>query len=113
MLGGHAGSVTSASLSPDGRTLASGSTDGTVRLFDLATQKLLGAPLPGVPNRPVIPQFAPDGAHLFAITVAGRAFRWDIRPSAWRRHACAVAGRRLTRAEWEDVLPGRVYAPAC
>ena len=113
VLGGHAGSVTSASLSPDGRTLASGSTDGTVRLFDLASQKLLGAPLPGVPNRPVIPQFAPDGAHLFGITVAGRAFRWDIRPSAWRRHACAVAGRRLTRAEWEDVLPGRPYAPAC
>ena len=80
VLGGHSGSVTAASLSPDGRTLASGSTDGTVRLFDLASQKPLGAPLPGVPNRSVIPQFAPDGAHLFAITVAGRAFRWDVRP---------------------------------
>ncbi len=113
ILGGHAGAVTSASLSPDGRTLASGGTDGTVRLYDVASQKPLGAPLPGVPNRPVIAQFAPDGTHLFAISSAGRAFRWDVRPSAWRRHACAVAGRRLTRAEWEDVLPGREYAPAC
>jgi WD40 repeat protein/DNA-binding SARP family transcriptional activator len=113
MLGGHAGAVTSASLSPDGRTLASGSTDGTVRLYELASEKPLGTPLPGVPNRPVIPQFAPDGAHLFAISSAGRAFRWDVRPSAWRRHACAVAGRRLTRAEWEDILPGREYEPAC
>ena len=29
------------------------------------------------------------------------------------RRACAVAGRKLTRAEWNDVLPGRPYAPAC
>ena len=28
-------------------------------------------------------------------------------------HACAVAGRTLTRTEWTDALPGRDYAPAC
>ena len=43
----------------------------------------------------------------------GRAYRWDVRPSSWARHACAVAGRTLTRSEWQDVLPGRDYAPAC
>ena len=83
--------------SPDGRTLATGSTDGTIRLFDLRTQQPLGAPLPGLPNRAVAPQFTPDGAYLFAITDAGRAYRWDVRPSSWARHACAVAGRTLTR----------------
>jgi hypothetical protein len=66
-----------------------------------------------VPNRVVEPRFTPDGAHLFAITDAGRAYRWDVRPSSWARHACAVAGRRLTRTEWNDALPGRDYAPAC
>jgi hypothetical protein len=54
-----------------------------------------------------------DGAYLFAITDAGRAFRWDVRPSSWARHACAVAGRRLTRSEWRDALPERDYTPAC
>ena len=78
-----------------------------------ATQQPIGAPLPGVPNRPVAPLFTPDGAYLFGITDAGRAYRWDVRPSSWARHACAIAGRRLTRAEWNDVLPGRDYAPAC
>jgi WD40 repeat protein len=93
--------------------LATGSTDGTTRLFDLATQRPVGAPLPGPRNRQIAPVFTPDGAYLFVITDAGRAYRWDIRPSSWARHACEIAGRRLTRTEWNDVLPERDYAPAC
>jgi hypothetical protein len=69
--------------------------------------------LPGVPERIVIPIFTPDGTGLFAAYDTGRAYRWDIRPAAWARQACAVAGRTLTRAEWADALPGRPYAPAC
>ena len=112
-LAGHTGEVLWQSTSADGRTLATGSTDGTIRLFDISTQQPLGAPLPGRPNRAVAPQFTPDGAYLFALTDTGRAYRWDVRPSSWARHACAVAGRTLTRSEWTDALPGRDYAPAC
>ena len=112
-LAGHTGDVYWQSVSPDGRTLATGSLDGTVRLYDVGTQSPLGGPLPGVPNHATAPQFTPDGAHLFAITNAGSAVRWDVRPAAWARHACAVAGRTLTRAEWSSALPGRDYAPAC
>jgi DNA-binding SARP family transcriptional activator/WD40 repeat protein len=110
---GHAGRVESQSMSPDGSTLATGGPDGTVRLWDLRTQQALGAALPGVPNRSVAPQFTPGGDYLFAIYNAGRAYRWDVRPSSWARHACAVAGRQLTRVEWEDALPERDYDPAC
>jgi WD40 repeat protein/DNA-binding SARP family transcriptional activator len=108
----HAGRVDWESISPDGDTLATGSSDGTVRLWDLRTQLPIGAPLRGLPNRTVLPQFTPDGAHLFAI-YGQRAFRWDVRPPSWARHACAVAGRTLTRSEWQDALPGRAYEPAC
>jgi hypothetical protein len=66
-----------------------------------------------VANVNVAPVFSPDGAYLFAITDIGRGYRWDVRPASWERQACAVAGRTLTRAEWQDVLPGRAYAPAC
>jgi WD40 repeat protein/DNA-binding SARP family transcriptional activator len=112
-LGGHRGDVTTASISPDGRTVATGSTDGTIRLWDRSTNQPIGAPLPGIPNRPVIPEFTPDGAYLLALTNTGRAFRWDVRPSSWARHACDVAGHTLTPAEWSDALPDREYAPAC
>jgi len=111
---GHAGEVLWESLSPDGRTLATGAaSDGVVRLWDLPTQRQLGAPLPGLPGRMTAPQFTPDGRSLLAITDAGRAYLWDVRPSSWVRHACDVAGRSLTRAEWQDALPERPYAPAC
>jgi WD40 repeat protein len=113
VLAGHTGEALTASVSPDGRTIATGSADGTVRLYDVATQQAVGAPLPAVPSRPVVPLFTPDGDYLLAITSTGQAYRWDVRPSAWARRACAVAGRTLTPAEWNDALPGREYAPAC
>jgi WD40 repeat protein len=112
-LAGHTGDVLAASISPDSRTVATGSDDGTIRLYDLATKEPVGAPLPAVPNRPVVPLFTADGNYLLAITSTGQAYRWDVRPSAWAQRACAIAGRTLTRAEWNDALPGRPYAPAC
>jgi DNA-binding SARP family transcriptional activator/WD40 repeat protein len=110
---GHAGRVEWQSMSPDGRTLATGGPEGTIRLWDLRTQQPLGAPLPGLPNKTIVPQFTPDGAYLFAISRSGLAYRWDVRPSSWARHACAVAGRTLTRTEWQDALPERDYQPSC
>jgi WD40 repeat protein len=112
-LGGHTDEVVDVAVSPDGRTLASGGWDGTVRLFDIASQQPLGAPLRAVPSRVVEPEFTPDGASLFAVTNVAKAYRWDVRSSAWARRACAVAGRSLTRVEWNDALSGREYDPAC
>jgi WD40 repeat protein len=38
---------------------------------------------------------------------------WRIAPGALLAHACRVAGRDLTREEWESALPDRPYAPTC
>jgi WD40 repeat protein len=106
------GAVLHLTVSPDSGTLATGGDDGVIRLFDLPSQRLLGI-LPAVPNRFAAPLFTRDGASLFVITDAGVAYRWDIRAASWARHACAVAGRSLTRTEWSEELPGLPYAPAC
>ena len=50
---------------------------------------------------------------MIASYATGRAIMWDIRRESLTRHACEVAGRRLTRAEWAEHLPGRAYDPAC
>jgi WD40 repeat protein len=100
-------------VSPDGRTLATGSNRGAVRLWDIPTQQTIGGPLPGVPSETSSAQFTRDGSRLIASYESGRAYLWDLRPERLLRQACAVAGRRLTRSEWAQFLPGREYDPAC
>ena len=110
---GHAGAVFTADFSPDDRLLATSSTDGTVRLWDTATGRPVGAPLPGLPNVALGAAFVRGGTHLAAVHGGGRGYLWDIRPSSWEQLACEVAGRPLTRREWQEALPGREYEPAC
>jgi hypothetical protein len=53
------------------------------------------------------------GTRVVTLDDNGRGSLWDIQPQSWARRACEVAGRSLTRAEWNDALPERTYAPAC
>jgi WD40 repeat protein len=115
LLVGDVGEIYALAISPDGRMLATGSLDRTMRLWDIETEQAIGAPLPG-PGRgvgAVAPYFTPDGSGLIAGYDTGLAYRWDLRLESLVRHACQVAGRRLTRAEWEEFLPSRDYDPAC
>ena len=83
-----------------------------MRLWDIETQQAIGTPLPG-PGRRSPRTSPPDRTALITSYDNGRAYRWDLRPESLARHACQVAGRRLTRAEWNEFLPGRDYNPAC
>jgi WD40 repeat protein len=93
--------------------LVTASTDGQIRLWDLASRRPIGTALQGPEHVSAVARFAPDGAHVYVVFATGRGYRWDVRPTSWQRQACTVAGRRLTRAEWHDALPDRPYAPAC
>ena len=100
-------------FSPNSRTLATGNADGTVSLWDVKSRQAFGTPLPGGPHSTAVPLFTRDGTHLIAAHDNGHAHRWDIRPQSLARQACKIAGRSLTRAEWQEFLPGRPYRPAC
>jgi len=79
ILHGHADRLTDAAFSPDGRTLATSSLDGTVRLWDVAGHRPLGAPLRGHGLYVYSVAFSPDGRTL-ASAGSDKAIRlWDAR----------------------------------
>jgi WD40 repeat protein len=109
----HRAEIISANVSPDGRTLATTSLDGTTRLWELPSGHPIGQELPGPAQRRSAAIFVRGGTHLATVSDSGQGYSWDLRPSSWARHSCAVAGRTLTREEWNQALPGRNYEPAC
>jgi hypothetical protein len=68
----------SAAFAPDGRTLATASADGTVRLWETATWKLR-AEFRGHRDRVTALAFGPDG-RLFSGGLDTLVLGWDVRP---------------------------------
>jgi WD40 repeat protein len=112
-LAGHSGWVTALVFSPDGLTLASGGFDGRLLLWDVTTGQLIGVPLTEFGGRLTALAFSPDGQTLYSGTADGTVSQWEVGVEAWSARACALAGRNLTQAEWEQFFPGRDYASTC
>ena len=89
--------ILDAGVSPDGRLLVTTSNDGTGRLRTSRRAARIGAALSGGSGDPPAAGFIRGGTHL-AVIHEREGVAWDVRPSSWTRHACAVAGRTLTRA---------------
>jgi WD40 repeat protein/transcriptional regulator with XRE-family HTH domain len=78
VLAGHSGPVYSMAFSPDGKTLASSGQDSLVRLWDVATGRQIGHPLP-VPGSAVYSvAFSPDGTTLASGSLYGGVRLWDV-----------------------------------
>ncbi|CUA72682.1 putative WD repeat-containing protein alr3466 [Nostoc sp, PCC 7120] [Rhizoctonia solani] len=63
-LTGHDGAVYSIAFSPDGRLLASGSTNGSLIIWDISTGEMLLSPLKGHYGRVNCITFSPDGTQI-------------------------------------------------
>jgi WD40 repeat protein len=64
VLHGHTDLVNYVTFSPDGKTLASGSNDSTIRLWNVATHRQIGQPLSGSTGWVWWLAFSPDGKTL-------------------------------------------------
>ena len=111
-LTGHNGAVDSLDFSPDGSTLVTLSADGKLRLWDVATRKLIGAPLP-VSNTGGSVRFFPDGKHVLGVFRSGAGIVWSVDPADWAAKACNIARRNLSRSEWTELLGHRQYRDVC
>jgi WD40 repeat protein len=77
-LHGHPGIVTSVAMSPDGRTLAAGSGDGTITLWDTARRALRGEPLSGHKDLVTSVAIRPDGQTLASGSRDMTVILWDM-----------------------------------
>ncbi len=59
------------------------------------------------------PAFSPKGDRLVTPGFEHATVSWTLDPEAWRRAACAIAGRDLTEAEWNQFLPARTPRQLC
>jgi WD40 repeat protein len=72
------GSVTSVAVSPDGTTLATGSTDGTAQLWNRITHQSVGPPLTGHTGPVTSVAFSPDGKALAAGYADDTIQLWNV-----------------------------------
>ena len=113
-----AGGLDTLEFSADGSLLLAGSRNRNrnLSIYDVATRTRLGDPIDigGVlPGNNAGPLLRPDGK---AVTVNGRdgLAVWNIDPDHLADAACRIAGRNLTRGEWDAYLDDLgPYRPTC
>ena len=114
-LGGNTGLAQEMYADVSGNLLVTRSGAGDINLFDIPTGERIGTPIsvPYGEANGIGLRF--DGKEMFfgGSSTTGTLF-WDLDPQHWVEAACQLAGRNLTREEWEsNIGPLAPYQPLC
>jgi WD40 repeat protein len=86
--------------------------DNNVVLFDVDSRKPLGELAHMLPVCGVA--FSPDGKLLASATGLMKVMLWGANEQSWRRLACSVVNRTLSRTEWREFAGESVpFRPVC
>lgn len=101
-----------AAFSPDGKLVATGGAKGDIHLYDVATGRQYGLPLPGHADGTDDLAFSRDGRTLYS-TGGDRSIQAAVLdPERVASRLCAQVGP-LTRAEWKQYADDLPYRRTC
>jgi hypothetical protein len=89
-------------VSADGRYAATTDTGPWMRLVDLRAGRTIGPRMGSNSSEGVF--LGRDDTTIYTSTADGRATVWNLAPAHVRDAACQLAGRNLTRTEWQRYL---------
>ncbi|MGH8573398.1 MAG: WD40 repeat domain-containing protein, partial [Gammaproteobacteria bacterium] len=107
---GHTGDVFAVAFAPDGKTLASGSGDGTVKLWEKGQPQSPATSLEGHTGNVFSVAFAPDGKMLASGSQDGAVKLWDadtrqtLATLEERRARCRPSRFRRTARSWPPAV---------
>jgi DNA-binding SARP family transcriptional activator/tRNA A-37 threonylcarbamoyl transferase component Bud32/DNA-binding beta-propeller fold protein YncE len=111
---GEVGAIRSLGFAREGAVLVVIETDGTVRLWDVSRNELIGTLWTGTGTASPSPPWYDAATDTVWVATSGTIMQFSLDPERWAARACELVSRELTPEEWDRLVPGDVpQRPAC